>query len=85
MAFVAVESEDELSADEVTEKAALQIRSAAEKLGVGTIMVYPYSHLSSDLAKPRIAKQVVAQVAEALRMGAGLETRDITIHSDWSS
>ena len=32
-------------------------------------MVYPYSHLSSDLAKPRIAKQVVAQVAEALRMG----------------
>lgn len=73
VAFLAVEKQDESSTLDMAEQTAEQIRATAEKVGAGRIMVYPYAHLSSDLAKPRTAKQVIDQVAELLRGNANLE------------
>ena len=73
VAFLAVEKGDESSTQDVSEQAAEQIRATVQKVGAGRVMVYPYAHLSSDLAKPRTATEVVDKVVELLRAGAGLE------------
>ncbi len=67
VAFLAVENQDEAGVQDVTEQAVTQIRTTADKVGTGRLMVYPYAHLSSDLAKPRVAAQVVDQVADQLQ------------------
>ena len=73
VAFLAVEKQDESSPRDIAEQAAERIRATAEKVGAGRVMVYPYAHLSSDLAKPRTATQVVDQVVELLTASDGLE------------
>ena len=73
VAFLAVENGDESNTKDVVEQTVACIRATVEKLGAGRVMVYPYAHLSSDLAKPRIATQVVDQVAELLRANTSLE------------
>jgi threonyl-tRNA synthetase len=73
VAFIAVENGDESSAQDVSEQAAAEIRTTAEKVGAGSVMVYPYAHLSSDLAKPRIATHIIDHVVELLRARSGLE------------
>ncbi len=73
VAFVTVEERDEAGPHDVAEQAASRIRSTADKVGAGRVMVYPYAHLSSDLAKPRIATEVIDAVVELLRANPGLE------------
>ena len=73
VAFLSVEEQDESGPREVAEQAAAQVRATAEKVGAGRVMVYPYAHLSSDLAKPRVAVEVVDHVAERLRTDGHLE------------
>ena len=53
VAFLAVEKGDESNAEDISEQTAAQVRATAEKVGAENVMVYPYAHLSSDLAKPR--------------------------------
>ncbi|MGE5827337.1 MAG: threonyl-tRNA synthetase editing domain-containing protein, partial [Micromonosporaceae bacterium] len=50
VAFIAVEKADESGPADVSEQAANQIRQTAQKVGAERVMVYPYAHLSSDLA-----------------------------------
>src|SRR3979411_1899360 len=57
VAFLAVEGRDESAVHDVAEQAAAQIRDTAKKVGTGRVMVYPYAHLASDLAKPRLASE----------------------------
>lgn len=73
VAFVAVEKPDEAGAQDVAEQAVTTIRATAEKVGAARVMVYPYAHLSSDLAKPRTAVQVLDQVVDQLRAQGKLE------------
>ncbi|GIJ29235.1 threonine--tRNA ligase [Micromonospora qiuiae] len=73
VAFVSVEKADESGPHDVAEQAAMQIRATADKLGATRVMVYPYAHLSSDLAKPRIAIGVLGQVADLICDESGLE------------
>ncbi|MCL6589821.1 MAG: threonine--tRNA ligase [Firmicutes bacterium] len=75
VAFMAVESGDESGVSDVARQAADQIRSTAEKVGAKRVMVYPYAHLSSNLAKPRVAIQVLDQVTELLSANNDLEVR----------
>jgi threonyl-tRNA synthetase len=75
VAFVAVEKADESSPQDMAEQTAARICAIAEKVGAERVMVYPYAHLSSDLAKPRIAAEVIGQVVEQLRAGSALEIR----------
>lgn len=73
VAFLAVEKPDESGPQDVAEQAVTQIRVTAEKVGAGRVMVYPYAHLSSDLAKPRVATDVIDRVVEQLRADRNLE------------
>jgi threonyl-tRNA synthetase len=67
VAFCAVESGDEEDPRSVAGQGAQEIAETAGKLKVDRIMLYPYAHLSSDLASPSIAMQVLNQMAEQLQ------------------
>jgi threonyl-tRNA synthetase len=67
--FTAVEEHD----DETTaEKAVDEIRAFLGKQKVNRILIYPYAHLSSDLAKPSEALKIV-KVMEAYAKRKGVE------------
>ncbi len=68
--FVSVEPGDD---DEVARKAVEGTRSFLEKLKVKRIIIYPYAHLSSNLARPKDALEVLRKM-EAYAREAGLET-----------
>ena len=69
VAFNAVEKGDAEYIDEVVEEAAETILDAAEKVGTNTIFLYPYAHLSSDLAPPTEAVKVEKALHEELSQG----------------
>jgi len=54
--FTAVEEGDEVA---VAEKAIDEVQAFLEKLKVNKILIYPYAHLSSNLAKPTEALKIV--------------------------
>ena len=68
--FTAVEEGDNV---EVARKAVDEVHTFLEKLKVNRILIYPYAHLSSDLAKPAEALKVV-KAMEAYAKEKGLET-----------
>ncbi len=53
--FCAVEAVDEDDLEGVVEQALAEIGLVADKLSVENIVIYPYAHLSSDLARPDAA------------------------------
>jgi threonyl-tRNA synthetase len=57
--FIAVEKVDEKSPTQTAEEAAREIIKTAEQLKVKNIMLYPYAHLSSDLASARVGKDIL--------------------------
>jgi threonyl-tRNA synthetase len=68
--FTAVEEGDDTT---VAKKAVEEVQAFLEKLKVNRILIYPYAHLSSNLAKPAEALKVV----KAMESGAkekGIET-----------
>ena len=50
--FVAIEDGDDSS---VAQNAITQIKNSMEKIGCKKLLLYPYAHLSSNLAKPSVA------------------------------
>jgi len=68
--FTCIEKEDN---ETVAKKAIKEIKSSLEKLKVNKILVYPYAHLSSDLARPSDALKVVRAMEEYAKE-AGFET-----------
>jgi threonyl-tRNA synthetase len=68
--FVSVEPGDD---DEVAKKAVEGTKTFLEKLKVKRIIIYPYAHLSSNLARPKDALEVL-KTMERLANEAGLET-----------
>jgi threonyl-tRNA synthetase len=59
--------------DEVAKKAVEGTKSFLEKLKVKRIIIYPYAHLSSSLARPKDALEVL-KTMERLAKEGGLET-----------
>src|SRR4030066_1856093 len=68
--FTAVEEGDDLS---VAQKAIDEVQAFLEKLGVNRILIYPYAHLSSRLAKPPEALKVI-KAMESYAVERGIET-----------
>ena len=68
--FTCVEEGDN---EAVAEKAVKEIKSSLEKLKVNKILIYPYAHLSSNLAKPVNALSIVKAMEKHARE-AGIET-----------
>ena len=59
VAFIAIESEDDSS---VALNAISQIKNSMEKIGCKKLLLYPYAHLSSDLAKPSTAMSLLNEM-----------------------
>ena len=75
VAFVAVEKLDESDAMGVAEQAVAHVATTAAEVAANRVVVYPYAHLSSDLASPRTAVRVLDRIAERLRASSGLDVR----------
>ena len=66
-AFTAVEKVDEKSPRQAVLQAASEIEKTAEQLKVKNIMLYPYAHLSSDLANPKKAQEILIEIEYELK------------------
>jgi threonyl-tRNA synthetase len=73
VAFMAVEAGDTVNPHDVAQQAAEQVRETAARVGAKRVMVYPYAHLSSDLASPPVAVDVLTQATARLRENDALE------------
>ncbi|MEI6840204.1 MAG: threonine--tRNA ligase [Methanomicrobiales archaeon] len=66
--FCAVESVDEDDINGVVAQAADEVRKTAGQLAVKNVMLYPYAHLSSDLANPDVAISVLQALERELKV-----------------
>jgi threonyl-tRNA synthetase len=57
--FVAIESGDD---SEIAQKAITEIKSSMGKVGCKKLLLYPYAHLSSNLASPSIAMSLLKEM-----------------------
>jgi len=64
--FTTVEAVDEQN-PHIVEDAASEISNIAQSVDTDHIMLYPYAHLSSDLASPQKAVPILTDIAEALK------------------
>jgi threonyl-tRNA synthetase len=65
--FISVEKIDETAQAQVIADASQDIIKTAEQLKVKNIMLYPYAHLSSDLAGPKAAQEILIQLEQELK------------------
>lgn len=65
-AFVSVEKADEADLQSAVAKSAAEIVKVADQVKTKRVMVYPYAHLSNDLASPAVAQQALPALAAAL-------------------
>ena len=72
--FVSAEKADESAPRDIAVEAADRIRETAAKVGTDRLMVYPYAHLSSSLARPRIAAEIIDTIVGQLRADRKYET-----------
>jgi len=72
VAFIAVESEDEKNARYIVEKAAEEANSIFEQVNAERIVLYPYAHLSSELASPETSVEILRGL-EADLLSRGME------------
>ena len=66
-AFTAVEKVDEKSPRQAVLDAVTEIEKTAEQLKVKNIMLYPYAHLSSNLANPKKAQEILIEIEYELK------------------
>lgn len=60
--FTAVEKIDEKSPKKAVKQTVNEIVKTAERLNVKNIMLYPYAHLSSNLASPKKAQEILIEI-----------------------
>ncbi|WP_048152247.1 threonine--tRNA ligase [Palaeococcus ferrophilus] len=65
--FMSVEKVDETNPDEVAEKAVKEIKDVAGQVKAERVFVYPFAHLSSELANPDVAMKILKRIEERLR------------------
>ncbi len=65
--FISVEKVDEDNPEEVVERAIAEIGDVAKQVKVERIFVYPFAHLSSELAKPDLALGILKKIEEKLK------------------
>jgi threonyl-tRNA synthetase len=64
--FISVESGDAEDVDGVVENALVELRDVTGQLNTQKVVLYPYAHLSEDLAAPDIATTVMQKLETAL-------------------
>jgi threonyl-tRNA synthetase len=71
--FCTVEKDDERNPSLVGANAAAEIADVAKQVRAGMIVLYPYAHLSSNLAAPEMALKVLKETRSSLK-NIGLDT-----------
>jgi threonyl-tRNA synthetase len=66
-AFTAIEKVDEKSPKKTVIQAVNEIKKTAEQLKAKNIMLYPYAHLSSNLANPKKAQEILVEIEYELK------------------
>ncbi|MCS7139142.1 MAG: threonine--tRNA ligase [Candidatus Nezhaarchaeota archaeon] len=66
--FTTVEDEDANAIESVVEGAAREIANVLGNVGADMVLLYPYAHLSSKLASPKDALEVLRRLEEKLRI-----------------
>uniref|UniRef100_UPI0005D2D2F7 Threonine--tRNA ligase n=1 Tax=Pyrococcus abyssi (strain GE5 / Orsay) TaxID=272844 RepID=UPI0005D2D2F7 len=67
VAFISVEKVDEKNPEEVSLKAIEEISKVAEQVKAENVFVVPWAHLSSELAKPSVAMDILNRVYQGLK------------------
>ena len=70
--FISAEKRDEADAKAIAKKAADEIEDIASQLKETQVVLYPYAHLSSSLARPEKALEIFVELEEVVR-ARGLE------------
>jgi threonyl-tRNA synthetase len=65
--FIAVEKVDEKAPLQAIDEASKEIIKTADQLKVKNIMLYPYAHLSSDLASAKAGKEILIQLEQEVK------------------
>ncbi|WP_415381564.1 threonine--tRNA ligase [Halosimplex sp. TS25] len=65
-AFISVESDDETDLDGVVANATAELQDVTGQLNTNRVVLYPYAHLSEDLANPDAAKEVMRRLESEL-------------------
>lgn len=65
--FIAVEKVDEKSPIQAVDEATKEILKTAQQLKVKNIMLYPYAHLSSDLASAKAGKDILVLLEQEVK------------------
>ena len=68
--FTSVEEEDN---EKIARKAVEEVKETLEKIGAKRVLIYPYAHLSSQLAKPQKALRILKAMEEHAKK-LGIET-----------
>jgi threonyl-tRNA synthetase len=74
VAFIAVESEDERNVRYIVEKAAEEAISIYKQVNAERIVLYPYAHLSSELASPELSVEILRGLESDL-LSSGVEVK----------
>ncbi len=68
--FVAVEKNDEDNIEYAARQTAEEIKKVTEQVKTNRVMLYPYAHLSSSLASPKMAVEILKKLEELLKEAA---------------
>lgn len=64
--FTAVEKSDEAKPSEIVKEFVKNVRDVASQVKTNTIVLYPYAHLSSQLASPTIALNILKEIRKEI-------------------
>ena len=67
VAFCTIEKDDEKNPEVIAFKAAENIIDVFNRVKAENIMVYPYAHLSSDLASKEVAIPILEKIEEKIK------------------
>jgi threonyl-tRNA synthetase len=70
--FLSIEKSDEGNAGKVVAEAQGRILQQYRRVNAEALWLYPYAHLSSDLASPREARKILDRLASAFAEGNGV-------------
>jgi len=65
--FMTAEAKDENNVSEIVRRTAAEIKDKFDEVKAKNILIYPYAHLSSDVAKPYTADRFLKETEKALR------------------
>jgi threonyl-tRNA synthetase len=67
--FTAVETVDEDRPEEIIRRASDEIAKVVDQVKAERVLIYPYAHLSSELASPKVAVEILEGIESALSEG----------------